>query len=301
MKRIRLPKIKNPTLRAFLYLLPALLVLGVFQVYPVFRSFLMGFYTKFDYLTDTVYQMGLDNFGSLLQDEDFLLAMKNTCVLTLIASPLSILVSLLFAVLLNGNIRLRRLFQGIYFIPFVTSMVAVSIVWSWMLNKDFGLINAILRLFGVGKVAWLTDPEMTMPILVALSVWKGLGYKIIILLAGLQGIDPRYYSAARMDGARGAGRLLHITLPMLRPTLIFLSITTVIGTFKTFDEVYVMYRQEPGPLKSGLTIVCYIFNKFYRHWEFSTASAAAFVLFLVIFLITLLQFVLTGHRGRKGE
>lgn len=302
MRPERLPlrvRLRRSGVKAWLYLLPALLVLGVFQIYPVFKSFLMGFYTQFDYLTDTVYQWGLDNFYNLLHDADFALAIRNTCTLVVFAAPLSILVSLVFAVLLNSSIRLRRVFQSIYFLPFVTSMVAVSIAWSWMLNKDFGLINSILKVFGISKVAWLTNPDMTMPILVALAVWKGLGYRVIILLAGLQGIDRRYYAAARVDGARGLSRFVHITVPMLKPTLVFLSITTVIDVFKTFDEVYVMYANDPGPLKSGLTIVYYIFTKFYRHWEFASAAAASFVLFLMIFAVTLFQFLLTGRR--RGE
>lgn len=294
-----IPRIRLGAWKAWLYLLPALIILSTFSIYPILRSFLMGFYVKFDYLTDTVYEWGLDNFANLLHDSDFLLAIHNTCLLVVIAAPLSIAVSLLFAVLLNSNIRLRGLFQSIYFLPFVTSMVAVSVVWAWMLNKDFGLVNGILSVFGISKKAWLTDPEMTLPILVALAVWKGLGYRIIIFLAGLQGIDQRYHAAARMDGARSVRRFFSITLPMLRPTLFFLSITTVIDVFKTFDEVYVMYAQEPGPLKSGLTIVFYIFNKFYRHWEFASAAAAAFVLFLMIFCITLIQFAV-AHR-RKGD
>lgn len=276
--------------KAWLYLLPALLVLTVFQIYPICKSLLMGFYTDFDYLNDIVYEWGFGNFANLFHDSDFLLAIKNTCILALIAAPLSILISLLFAVLLNSDIRLRKVFQSIYFLPFVTSMVAVSIVWAWILNKDFGLVNSILKTFGISKVAWLTNPKMTLPILVVLSIWKGLGYRVIIFLASLQGIDQRYYQAARLDGARTVSRFLHITVPMLRPTIFFLSITTMIDIFKTFDSVYVMYANKPGPLKSGLTIVYYIFTKFYSHWEFVSAAAAAFVLFFIILLITLFQF-----------
>lgn len=292
---------KKHQYKAWLYLLPALLVLFVFQIYPIFKSFMMGFYTDFDYLHDVVHAWGMDNFINLFYDEDFHLAIKNTCCLTLIAAPLSILVSLVFAVLLNSDIRLRRVFQSIYFLPFVTSMVAVSIVWAWMLNKDYGLINSILKVFGISKVAWLTNPKMTVPILVVLSVWKGLGYRVIIFLAGLQGIDQRYYWAARMDGAKSWSRFLNITVPMLRPTIFFLSVTSVIDIFKTFDEVYVMYANEPGPLKSGLTIVYYIFTKFYRHWEFASAAAAAFVLFLIILAITLFQFSVVRLARRNEE
>ncbi len=286
--------------KAWLYLLPALLILGMFQMYPILKSFFMGFYTEFDYLNDIVYQWGFDNFQKVLEDPDFMLALKNTCKLVLFAAPASLGTSLLFAVLLNSNIYCRKFFQSVYFLPFVTSMVAVSIVWAWMLNKDFGLVNAFLSIFGVSKKAWLTDPNMTLPILIVLSVWKGLGYRVIIFLAGLQNIDQRYYQAARTDGAHSARRFFHITLPLLKPTLLFLSITTVIDIFKTFDEVYIMYGNDTGPLKSGLTIVYYIFNKFYRHWEFASAAAAAFLLFLIILGITLIQFMITGYVRRRG-
>ena len=287
--------------KAWLYLFPALLVLGVFQIYPIIKSFLMGFYTDFDYLEDVVYEWGFNNFSNLFHDSDFILAIKNTCVLTLFAAPLSILVSLVFAVLLNMNIHCRKIFQSIYFLPFVTSMVAVSIVWAWMLNKDYGLINSILAVFGISKVAWLTNPKMTIPILVVLSVWKGLGYRVIIFLAGLQGIDKQYYQAARIDGAGALRRFFHVTIPFLRPTIFFLSVTTIIDIFKTFDEVYVMYSNQPGPLNSGLTIVYYIFTKFYRHWEFASAAAASFVLFLIILLITLFQFAAVRLKRRWDE
>lgn len=286
--------------KAWLYLLPALLILGMFQMYPILKSFFMGFYTEFDYLNDIVYQWGFDNFQKVLEDPDFMLALKNTCKLVLFAAPASLGTSLLFAVLLNSNIYCRKFFQSVYFLPFVTSMVAVSIVWAWMLNKDFGLVNAFLSILGVSKKAWLTDPNMTLPILIVLSVWKGLGYRVIIFLAGLQNIDQRYYQAARTDGAHSARRFFHITLPLLKPTLLFLSITTVIDIFKTFDEVYIMYGNDTGPLKSGLTIVYYIFNKFYRHWEFASAAAAAFLLFLIILGITLIQFMITGYVRRRG-
>lgn len=276
--------------KAWLYLLPALAILSVFKIYPIYQSLLMGFYTDFDYLHDIVYEWGLDNFRNLFEDANFRLAIKNTLVLTFVASPLSIAVSLLFAVLLNSRIRFRNLFQTVYFLPFVTSMVAASIAWAWLFNRDYGLINAILEVFGISKVAWLTDPAMTIPILVMISVWKGLGYRVIVFLAGLQGIDQKFYQAARLDGAGVFSRYHHITLPLLGPTLFFLSITTAIDVFKTFDEVYVMYSNKPGPLNSGLTIVYYIFTKFYRHWEFASAAAAAFVLFLIILLITLFQF-----------
>lgn len=291
----KLKKLTKPLL-PLIFLTPALTVLSVFQIYPIIQSFFMGFYTKFDYITGEVSEVGFENFAYVLSDPDFILAIKNTCILSLIAAPLGIFLALILAVLLNSDIRLKKFFQTVYFIPFVTSMVAVSIVWSWMLNREYGVVNAALGVLGVAKVAWLTDEQMTLPILIALSVWKGLGYRIIILLAGLQAIDKRYHHAARIDGAGAIARFVHITLPMLKPVLIFLSITTVIGTFKTFDEVHVLYDGRPGPLKSGLTIVYYIFHKFYQEWQFARAAAAAFVLFAMILAVTLIQLALTKKK-----
>ena len=292
-------KIRNPQFRAFLYLLPALSVIAVFQFYPVLKSFFMGFYTKFDYLTDTVEAVGLDNFLYVLKDPEFVLAMKNTAVFAVISVPLGIITALVFALILNSNIRFQKFFRSAYFLPFVTSTTAVAVVWRWMLNKDYGMVNALLSVLGMPKVAWLTDAQMTIPILIVLSVWKGLGHKIIILLAALQGVDERYVKAGRMDGAGSFRRICHIILPILRPTILFLSVTSLIGAFKIFDEVYIMYGQKPGPLQSGLTIVYYIFDKFYRHWEFTTASAAAFLLFLVILFFTLLQFLFSSERRKS--
>ncbi|MBZ9633556.1 carbohydrate ABC transporter permease [Clostridium sp. FP1] len=296
MKKI---KLKNNNMRALLYLLPALVIIGIFQFYPIFKSFTMGFYTKFDYLTDRIYQTGLSNFVYVLKDPDFHLALRNTCVFAFFAAPLGIIVALIIALILNTNIRFKKFFVSAYFLPFVTSTTAVSIVWRWMLNNDYGLANAFLGVIGMAKVSWLTDARMTIPILVALSIWKGLGYKIIIILAGLQSVDKRYELAARMDGASKFHRIWNITIPIIKPTMVFLSITSIIGAFKLFDEVYILYSQKPGPLQSGLTIVYYIFDKFYRHWEFATASAAAFILFIMILILTIIQFVFT--RAHKEE
>lgn len=301
MKKILNKIKKSKELKALIYLFPALLVLGVFQFYPIFKALAMSFYTKFDYISGDVFEMGLDNFHYVLTDPDFFLALRNTSIFVFFAVPLSIGLALIFAVILNSNIKLKGLFRSIYFIPFVTSMVAVSIVWRWMLNKQYGLINAILLTFGIPKVSWLTDPKMTIPILIAISIWKGLGYKIIIFLAGLQNIDEKYYLAAKIDGASNFQRFKNITIPLLKPTLIFLFITSAIGAFKTFDEIFIMYSQKPGPLKSGLTIVYYIFIKFYRHWQFSISAAAALILFLIILVFTILQFKLSGKKSKRRE
>lgn len=291
-------RIKNKNIQALFYLLPSLLIISVFQIYPIIKSFLMGFYTKFDYLSGNVEKMGLDNFAFVLKDPEFLLALKNTFVFAIFSVPLGIIFALVFALILDSNIKFKKFFRSVYFLPFVTSTTAIAIMWKWMLNKDYGLINALLTVLGMPKIAWLTDPNMTIPMLIVLSIWKGLGYKIIIILAGLQNVDKKYINAGKIDGANNIKRIFNITIPIIRPVLIFLFITSLIGSFKLFDEIYIMYQQKPGPLRSGLTIVYYIFDKFYRHWEFSTAAAAAFILFIIILAVTLIQFLIIKAMDR---
>lgn len=280
---------KKYRIKGFIYIFPALLILVTFKIYPIIKSFAMAFYTDFDYLSGDVYERGLGNFEYVLNDPDFYLALKNTFFFVLGAVPLAIIVSLGFALLLNSKIKFQGFFRSIYFLPFVTATVALSIIWRWIFNGDYGLANYIVLSLGGKKIRWLTDPNWTIPILVLFNVWKGMGYKIIIFLAGLQNIDEKYYLSAKIDGASKWSIFKNITLPLLSPTLFFVSITSVIGAFKIFDEVFVLYNTSTGPLKSGLTIVYYIFNKFYRHWQFSISSAAAFVLFVIIFIFTIIQ------------
>ncbi len=280
---------KSNTLKGWMYIFPATLILVVFKIYPIIKSFTMSFYTDFDYLSGEVYKRGFDNFQYVLSDPDFYLSLKNTFYFVLGAVPLSIIISLGFALLLNSNIKLNSFFRSIYFLPFVTSTAALAIIWRWIFNGDYGLANYLVISLGGKKIKWLTDPTLTIPILVLFNVWKGIGYKIIIFLAGLQNIDKKYLLSAKIDGASNWSIFTNITLPLLSPTLFFVSITSVIGAFKIFDEVFVLYNTTTGPLKSGLTIVYYIFNKFYRHWQFSISAAAAFVLFIIILIFTLIQ------------
>lgn len=276
--------------KPYFYLVPALILMVIFQFYPISKVLRMSFYVNYDYIREIVYERGLDNFQYLMADKSFSLAIRNTFVFAFIATPIGISVALIFALLLNEKIVGRRIFQSIYFLPFITSMVSVSVIFRWLLNKDFGLFNAFLKTMGKPPIAWITDPKMTIPILVVLCTYKSLGYKIIILLAALQNVKNKYISQARLDGAKKWQQTLYITLPTLKPTLIFLVITSLISSFKLFEEVYVLYDQKGGPMQSGLTMVFYIFDKFYRHWEFSLASAAAFVLFVILFVFTLIQF-----------
>lgn len=277
------------TLKAFLYLAPALLILGVFNLYPIIKSFLMSFYTDYDYFNDVVYERGLDNYTFIFSDEEFWRSMWNTLIFVVGVVPISIILSLGIALLLNMSIKLRGLFRTIYFIPFVTSVVAVSIVWRWIFHTDYGILNYFLGFFGIDPIQWLTDPKWALPALIILAIWKGLGYNIIIFLAGLQNVNKQYYLAAQIDGASKWERFKNITLPLISPTTFFISIIAIINAFKVFDEVFALFGGQPGPAGSAQTIVYYIFNRFYGDWDFGVASAAAYMLFIVIFFFTLIQ------------
>ncbi|MFS0673499.1 carbohydrate ABC transporter permease [Ornithinibacillus sp. 179-J 7C1 HS] len=286
----------SSTLKALLYLLPALIILGVFNIYPIIKSFLMSFYTDYDYFNDVVNEYGWDNFSYIFQDQEFWTSVKNTFIFVLGVVPASILISLGIAIMLNSNIKLRGMFRSIYFIPFVTSVVAISIVWRWIYHTEYGLMNYFLGIFGIDPIKWLTDPNWAMPALIIMSIWKGLGYNIIIFLAGLQNIDKQYYLAAQIDGAKPFKRFLHITVPLLSPTTFFVSIVAIINNFKVFDEIFALFGGKPGPAYSAQTIVYYIYEKFYNEWEFGIASAAAYILFIIIFIFTLVQLYIGKRR-----
>ncbi|EKN71004.1 binding-protein-dependent transport system inner membrane protein [Neobacillus bataviensis LMG 21833] len=277
------------TIKAALYLIPALVLIITFSIYPIVKSFFMSFYTDYDYFKDLVFARGLDNYKMIFQDPEFWKSMGNTLLFVVGVVPLSIIISLIIATLLNQKIKFRGLFRTVYFLPFVTSVVAVSIVWRWIFHSQYGVLNYFLGLIGISPVNWLTDPKWAMPSLVILAIWKGLGYNIIIFLAGLQNINQQYYLAAKIDGAGAWERFKNITVPLLSPTTFFISIVSIINSFKVFDEVYALFGGQPGPAGSAVTIVYYIYNKFYGEWDFGVASAAAYVLFLVIFIFTLIQ------------
>jgi multiple sugar transport system permease protein len=288
------------SLKAYLYLLPAVAVIGVFVIYPLIKSFLMSFYVKYDYFKDKVYVYGIDNYKTVLSDPVFWHAMRNTMIFVIGVVPISIIISILIALMLNSKIKFGGLFRTCFFMPYVTSLVAVSIVWRWIYHKDYGMLNYFLGIFGVHPIAWLDNPDVSMIALIILSIWKNIGYNVIIFLAGLQTIDKQYELAAQIDGAHYFKRVWNIVIPLLSPTTFFVAIVSVIGSFKIFDEVYALFNSGggmAGPSDSALTVVFYIFRKFYGEWNFGVASAASFILFLVIMVFTVAQFCYARKRG----
>ncbi len=275
------------------YLLPALSIIAVFQIYPIIKSLIMSFYTQYNYFKHIVFEYGFDNYINLFKDEKFILALKNTIVFVIGVVPISLILSLFIASILNSNIRFKSIFRNIYFLPFVTSTTAIAMAWRWIYHSQYGLLNYLLGLIGIDSISWLVDPKWSMLALIILSIWKTLGYNILIILTGLQNIDKQYYMAAKIDGAKPLKRFYKITLPLLSPTLFFVSITSLIGAFKVFGEVYILFEKMPGPLNSCLTMVYYIYDKLAVKYSYGMASAASVILFLIVLVITLIQFVIS--------
>ena len=233
----------------------------------------------------------IDYFLDASEKNLFFKALTNTTYYVILTVPIGIALSLLIALLLNNDVRLKAFFRTSFFIPFVTSTVAVGLIWKWIFNDDVGLLNYLLTTIGLQPVRWLKDAKWTIPTVSIVSIWKSVGYNAMIFLAGLQSIDTFYYEAAEVDGASSFQKFTKITWPLLSPTTFFLLIVSVIGSFKVFQEVFILYDGLPGPYgNSGMTMVYYVFDLFYRQQRMGIASAAAYLLFLVILVFTFVQY-----------
>lgn len=285
---------------AWLFLAPALGLIAIFFFLPVAAALLLSF-TDFDIYAvgdfDNARFVGLQNYGRLLGDPLFWTALRNTFYFALVGGPLTVLVSLAAALLVNARlVRFKGLFRTIYFAPVVTTLVAVAVVWRYLLHARYGLLNYGLERVGLSPVDWLGDPAWSMPAIILLAVWKNFGYNMIIFIAGLQNIPEELYEAAHIDGAGGWRRFWHITLPMLGPTFLFVGIITMIGYFQLFAEPYVM--TQGGPLKSTLSVVLLMYEEGFRWWRMGYAAAIAFILFLIILAATLLQIAVQRRSAR---
>lgn len=276
---------------AWVFVTPALVALGLFFFVPVIASLILSF-TDFDIyaLADigNLRFVGLDNYITLLHTPLFWKALGNTLEFVLLGVPLSIAMSLGAALLINSKLsRFKGLFRTIFFAPVVTTLVAVAVIWRYLLHTKYGLINWALGGIGVGPIDWLGDPRWAMPAIVIFAVWKNFGYNMIILLAGLQTIPEDLYEAARIDGAGSWAQFRHVTLPALAPVMLVVSILTMAGYFQLFAEPYVM--TQGGPVESTVSVLYFMFEQGFKWWNLGFATAVAFVLFVILFAITLVQ------------
>jgi len=281
----------NREAAAWAFVAPALVVLGLFFFVPVIAALLLSF-TDFDIYAiadiGNLRFVGLDNYLALLRTPLFWKALANTVWFVVLGVPLSIVTSLATALLLDSKLaRFKGFFRTVYFAPVVTTLVAVAVIWRYLLHTKYGLVNWALGGIGIAPVDWLGDPRWSMPAIVIFAVWKNFGYNMIIILAGLQTIPGELHEAARIDGASAFQRLLHVTLPGLAPVLLVVSILTMAGYFQLFAEPYVM--TQGGPVESTVSILYFMYEQGFRWWNLGFASAIAVVLFLIMFALTLVQ------------
>ncbi|MGN6820924.1 MAG: carbohydrate ABC transporter permease [Sphingomonas sp.] len=281
----------NQERAAWGFVAPALLALGFFFFLPVAAALILSF-TDFDIYAvadlGNLRFVGLDNYIHLLETPLFWKALGNTAWFVVLGVPLSIMMSLAAALLLDSRLaRFKGFFRTVYFAPVVTTLVAVAVIWRYLLHTKYGLVNWALGGIGIGPIDWLGNPHWSMPAIVLFAVWKNFGYNMIIILAGLQTIPEELHEAARIDGASAFQRLRHVTLPGLAPVLLVVSILTMAGYFQLFAEPYVM--TQGGPVESTVSILYFMYEQGFRWWNLGFASAIAFVLFVIMFALTLVQ------------
>lgn len=278
---------RRKTLVGLSFILPNFIGFFLFVLIPVAFSFCLSV-MEWDGYTQMTF-VGLKNFMDLAKDSTFKIAFFNTIYFAVFTVPITLLFSLGLAVLLNNKIKGVNFFRSALFFPYVASVVAVAVVWNMLFQKDFGPINEFLRFIGMtNPPGWIASTDWSMPAVIIVSIWKGMGYYMVIYLAALQGIPNALYEAAKIDGASAWQRFRYVTLPMLTPATFFVIMMLTISCFKVFDLVYVM--TEGGPGRSTTLLVSYIYDKAFLAWEFGSASAIAIVLFLVVATITIIQF-----------
>lgn len=277
---------------AWLFLMPALILLSVFVFYPIVSLIYLSF-TSGSFTRTGLHWVAWNNYSRLWSDPEFWQVLGNTLYFTTATAIPSLVLPLGLAVLLD-RVPFRAVLRTVYFIPAITSLVAVGLGWRWLFQTD-GMVNRGLTMLGFSSIAWLSDPVWAMPVMILFSLWKQLGFNLVVILAGLQTIPPSRYEAAALDGANDWQQFWYITLPGLRPTLVFAAITTVIFTLRSFEQPYVMTGG--GPLNSTNLLVFYIYQEAFGQFDFGYAAAAATILLLVTLVLVYVQLRLSQEEG----
>lgn len=275
------------TLKALLYIAPLLVISLAFTFWPLLEAFAMGFYRHYNFYLNQIGSLSLANFQFLWHDAAFHLALRNTLIFIIGVVPVSIGLALLLALSLHHARHFAKLLQTIYFLPLVTSSVAIAIVWRWLFSAEHGGLNSWLAVINRTPVDWLNDPRYSLLALIIVCIWHSLGLNIILLLASLQQIDRRYYLAAQLDGASSWQQFTNVTWPLLTPMILLVSINAVIVNLKVFDQVYALFNGSAGPANADLTLMYYLYQKFYVEDQPTIAAACGIVLFGITVGLTL--------------
>jgi multiple sugar transport system permease protein len=272
--------------KAWIFLAPALILIALFSIYPVFRSIGMSFQKG---MLGFMKPAGLENYKTVLGDPIFAKALKNTALYAFTVVPLSLIIGLAISWVIFEKVKHKNVFETIFFMPYVTSTIAIGIVFRFFFNGDYGFINYIVGLFGGPKINWLDNPDISMLTLIIFGIWTSLAFNIIILLSGLRNIDPEHFKIAKMFGATDGEIFRRITLPQLMPTVAFLLTVNIIGAFKVYTQVFALFNGKAGIANSATTAVFYIYDKFYTLRRPGVAMAATLILFAIILLCTFFQ------------
>ena len=268
----------------YLMIAPAMVTSIVFLVYPIIYMFYLSFY-NWNMIGNKKF-IGFDNYVSLFSDPEFMQVLINTCKFTFWTVAGFIILGLGLALWLKSNTKINRFLQGIIFTPYVLPMVSIAFVWMWIMDTDLGLLNYVLDIFGIDKVKWLADPNVAMYSLIIGNIWKAAGYYALIFLSALQSIPKYLYEAAELDKSQPITTFFKVTLPMLSPTLFFLTLTAIISSFKVFETVNVM----TDGLNNTTTIVYYIYQYGFRYYKIGYASAVGVILMLIVSVLTIIYF-----------
>lgn len=290
MRRKTTKREKKEWVAAYIFIAPLVIGIFVFYIYPFIQNFWFSFndVNRFNISTFT----GLENYKNLIKDKELYRTLGNTIKYVIITVPVGICLSILIATLLNAKIRGTSIYRTIYFLPSVTMSVAIALVWKWMYNGEFGILNNILGAFGIEGQNWLSNPKTALYMVMIVGIWMSVGYNMIILLAGMQGISKSYYEAAAIDGAGPVKRFFKITIPMLTPTIFFVMITSIIGGFQVFDTIYMMIGKTSLAYESTQTLVMMFYRYAFDYGQKGYAAAISIVIFAIIMLITIFQFVM---------
>ncbi|MNO30434.1 Lactose transport system permease protein LacF [compost metagenome] len=277
----------------YMFIAPAVLLLTMFSIIPIFIALVISF-TDMDLVGLADYSningVGFSNYLELFKDPVFIKSIVNTSVYVVIGVPLVVIFSMVVALLLNyGTSRLFTAFRVVYYMPSITNIVAVAVVWGYLYNSSYGLFNYVLSWFGLPAQQWLQDPMLSKLSLIAMAAWKAMGLNMIIFLAALQGIPRSYYEAAEIDGATGWKKLIYITVPLLSFATFFVTITTLIGWIQFFEEPLVMTKG--GPLNATMSMALFIYNNGFKLSNFGYAASGSFILFIIIIVVTIVQFI----------
>lgn len=289
MSKLKLKKFKysaENSPKAWLFLLPSLLIIGIFNVLPLIKTLIMSFQKG---TLNNLKFNSIKNYQFVLQDEKFHKAILNTSLYAFIVVPLGLIISMFIAITIYEKIKHKQIFETIFFIPYLTSVIAVGIVFRFLLNEDYGFINYLLSFIGIDPINFLNNPAMSMVTLIIFGIWSGLAFNIIILLSGLRNVNKDYYKVADMFGASKVEQFFKITLPQMLPIITFLLMVNFISAFKVYAQVFSIFNGKAGIADSATTAVFYIFNKFYVENRYGQGMAAAVILFILILIFTLIQ------------